>query len=768
MNVVSGKIESQGPTIADLREIGLALHRLAPRSKKPARLDWPGAPLDDADVLEEHVKRGGNLGVILGERSEFCSCYWHVIDLDVRTPEAEAAALAALDEWLPESERTRCPTIRSGNELGLSRHYLIPLDRPLRKRKLAKDETKDKGQELDWQIELLGTGAQSVLPPSIHPDSEKHYTWEQEPDDLMGICGLTFKMPASRFEPVREPHELSEMHDGPVDWAEVERALDFLDPDMHRDDWVRIGMALHESSGGADDARELWHKWSSGATRKDKRGKPLYNQTNLNRQWKSFDRPLAGIVPVTVGTLFHMATQAGWRPSEREITADDFDDLEGEDATLTDPILEFNRRFAFLRINGKFRILDEGDGRPVLLEPATFHAQMASRRMRVGKTTRSVSKEWMESPLRRDFLGGMGFHPNGAPAGVYNTWRGWSAEPADEVEKLSASCDRFLAHLREIICAGDRKSYNYLIRWLAHLVQRPCDKPGVAVVLCSPREGVGKDVFGTYVGRLASAHYRSLTRTEDLSGRFNGLLDDALIVHAQELEWAGDPDARNRLYALVTSPTLTIERKGIDSEERPSFLRIIASSNASWVVPAGMDARRFLVLDVSDARRGDPKWFGPLHQEMNGLGPVALLAYLRSIDLDGFDVRKVPITQGLVRQKLASLRDVAQWWRTCIEMGAFPGGPHFEVEGWDDGWISVRTETLRESYAHWARGQNYRPRSLSPDQFGAEFAKFCPERVKCRAPKSRDGKRAPSYRIPSLAECRSAFDKLLGAATDPE
>ena len=74
-----------------------------------------------------------------------------------------------------------------------------------------------------------------------------------------------------------------------------------LNPNMNREDWLRVGMALH--SGGFPF--ETWDAWSQpGQT---------YNARETDRQWRSFKAVPGG---VSVGTLIHMAKKAGWK-SER-------------------------------------------------------------------------------------------------------------------------------------------------------------------------------------------------------------------------------------------------------------------------------------------------------------------------------------------------------------------------------------------------------------------------------------------------------------------
>ena len=45
-----------------------------------------------------------------------------------------------------------------------------------------------------------------------------------------------------------------------------------------------------------------------------------------------------------------------------------------------------------------------------------------------------------------------------------------------------------------------------------------------------------------------------------------------------------------------------IEPKGVDPFSVRNCIHLLMSSNADWVVPAGADARRYFVLDVSDAQ----------------------------------------------------------------------------------------------------------------------------------------------------------------------
>lgn len=145
---------------------------------------------------------------------------------------------------------------------------------------------------------------QDVLPPSIHPETKLPYAWggaghwsrlPMIPDQLLNVWLEALK----DVRPVKV--------DG-VDssWDEIRDALAFIEPDCPRDEWVQAGMALHwagEQTFNTDEAFTIWDEWSKG-------GKKYPGEREMVKQWASFRTAKGSLV--TLGTLFHLARQAGW------------------------------------------------------------------------------------------------------------------------------------------------------------------------------------------------------------------------------------------------------------------------------------------------------------------------------------------------------------------------------------------------------------------------------------------------------------------------
>ena len=94
-------------------------------------------------------------------------------------------------------------------------------------------------------------------------------------------------------------------------------AVESVSPDLPYDQWVRIGQAIHHETGGSEDGLSLWDSWSGCGMATNYPG-----LEELQAKWDTFGR--SSSQPVTAGTIYKMATEAGWVDAP---TADDFEDI---------------------------------------------------------------------------------------------------------------------------------------------------------------------------------------------------------------------------------------------------------------------------------------------------------------------------------------------------------------------------------------------------------------------------------------------------------
>lgn len=184
-----------------LHALGFAIHWLKPNSKMPLESKWTTGPRKTLEQLRAQYKGELNMGVRLGTPSKVGSHFLAVIDCDVKStkPKHFEEMAGKVREIFGE---LLSPIVLSGRGNG-SQHIYIKTEQPARSRRLAQSGEKVKvkmpsvppskhelatlskediagGWRLRaaWEISIMGDGAQVVLPPSIHPDSGRAYTWQ--------------------------------------------------------------------------------------------------------------------------------------------------------------------------------------------------------------------------------------------------------------------------------------------------------------------------------------------------------------------------------------------------------------------------------------------------------------------------------------------------------------------------------------------------------------------------------------------------------------
>jgi predicted P-loop ATPase len=190
-------------TLAEARrlyDLGFAIIWLHPKSKRPVESGWTTGPRTKWEVLEKTFRPGMNLGVRLGAPSKIGDYYLAVVDVDVKSKDKRHRdeALKAAYELLPN---LAAPVVLSGRGGG-SRHIYVLTKEPFKtwnpaasdemvkvhmpsKKPSKREEAELTATEISnglrlsraWEVSLYSDGRQVVLPPSVHPDTGKRYSW---------------------------------------------------------------------------------------------------------------------------------------------------------------------------------------------------------------------------------------------------------------------------------------------------------------------------------------------------------------------------------------------------------------------------------------------------------------------------------------------------------------------------------------------------------------------------------------------------------------
>lgn len=427
------------------------------------------------------------------------------------------------------------------------------------------------------------------------------------------------------------------------------------------------------------------------------------------------------------------------------------------------PLTKLQTRFAILDLNGETRIVDReqinfrGNDEVFYYKKtdAELHMSRELELMPVSNPKQVIKDFWINPDTH--VYKKIAFHPNEKSPTTLNYWRGNTVLPA----KGDWSCIQ--EFLFEVICASDRLTYEYLISYLAHMLQKPEEKPGVMIVLLGG-QGTGKGVFFQLVSHIWSNMTLLISDIDQVLGRFNAALERNFIVCMDEALFAGDRKATDRLKSLVTESSIHIEQKYQPARSIASVHRFFAASNHGHFASVDHDDRRFLILRVSEKYQRNAHYFSKVCASIKDLNVIRAMVYeLDQIDLKDFNVRAKPETREHALQKIQSLRGFVRYWFEVLSTGDLSGG-----RGALNEWHKPRfiaTKILVNEYANFDR-QAERFQSYQQAQALSILQKVCPSIQRKRELSSvaelSVKEQLRGVLLPELSVARNDFSNYLG------
>jgi len=372
----------------------------------------------------------------------------------------------------------------------------------------------------------------------------------------------------------------------------------------------------------------------------------------------------------------------------------------------------------------------------------------------VVKPTDVVNNFWV-SPNTIEYHR-LAFHPIAQPADTLNLWVPHTVEPAQ------GSWTIIEDYLVDVICDGDLALFDYLIRFLAHALKHPEEKPGIMIVLIGA-EGAGKGFFVRLLEALWGATTLQVSDIAAITGNFNAALERAFWVALDECMFKGDKKSQDRMKSLVTEPAIQVEQKYEPSRTIESFHRFIACTNHTQWGQIRSDDRRYLFIKVSDCHIQDTKYFGQLSKTLNdGVTVPALAYYLTNLDITKFNPRSKPQTAEGFEQKRRSLSGFARYWNEVLDKGSFDiGGDHYPV-----GPVSYEEEVLVLSQILTKKYKDYNQKA---ERYEAIQAKTIRTEIKVLCPSADTTKRKDNKRgilFPKIEVARKEFEAFIGCKVD--
>lgn len=185
---------------------------------------------------------------------------------------------------------------------------------------------------------------------------------------------------------------------------------------------------------------------------------------------------------------------------------------------------------------------------------------------------------------------------------------------------------------------------DYVLNWFAHILQKPFEIPGVALIVTG-RKGYGKDTlfdfFGKYV--LGSLYFTNYTENAQLFDHFDTMKIHKLLVKVEEADRAICMKNSSALKGMITADKIIVNPKNKQPYQCSNFCRYVLTTNKGNPVEFSDGERRYVLLPSSGERKGHFDYWTKVREVLfSDEGGKQVAEYLIERDISSFVPQKLP------------------------------------------------------------------------------------------------------------------------------
>jgi len=270
-------------------------------------------------------------------------------------------------------------------------------------------------------------------------------------------------------------------------------------------------------------------------------------------------------------------------------------------------------------------------------------------------------KQWIIDPKIRTYENLVYLPKQEAPEGSYNIFTNFECNSVEGNIAVPQS-------VLKLISNNEDRVFEYIEKWVAHLIQKPYEKPGTCIIV-QGEQGVGKDTYFDFVGKMLGEYFFNTGAAEnDVFSRFNGHLKRTLLIKFEEASFMTNKTHADKLKNLITCETQPFEDKGAGIVKLNSFVRVVMTTNAEVPVSIEQSDRRFVLIKASNERIGNLDFWNDVHSELTKQSTrEAYFHYLLNMDLTDFNPKDRPITEYYETVKETFIPYHAQYFQKMFE-----------------------------------------------------------------------------------------------------
>jgi hypothetical protein len=276
---------------------------------------------------------------------------------------------------------------------------------------------------------------------------------------------------------------------------------------------------------------------------------------------------------------------------------------------------------------------------------------------------------WLNNNPKQRCYDDIGVYPPNleCPKTHYNMWRPFEMENVTEWVKKDNELAIIRAHIK-ILCDNDDIIFDYFEKWIAQMIQYPAIK-SICPTLIS-KQGAGKGTLLELLKKMlgSSKVFETAEPSRDVWGDFNGRMANTFLINLDELSKKETIESEGKIKSLITSPSLTINNKGVNQYDIQSFHRFLITTNKEEPINTSVDDRRNFIIRSSDELCGNKEYFISFYKMLDDVNVIkTCYEYFKSIPgMDRFGAIPIPKTEYQEDLKELSINPIEEWIKSFV------------------------------------------------------------------------------------------------------
>ena len=203
----------------------------------------------------------------------------------------------------------------------------------------------------------------------------------------------------------------------------------------------------------------------------------------------------------------------------------------------------------------------------------------------------------------------------------YNTWSGFDNDKKPIPVNFNPETNEYVMRFREYIhnLLGGRDNYvNYILSWIANIVQFPAHRSKVCIILYSLVEGVGKSLLIELIEKVVGEKYSfAITDVSNqLFGKHSLAEFEKLFITLNEIKGKDTYTNCETFKQRITDGKRDFEPKGLKAFNGVNYANYMCSTNNINSVNVGDTDRRFFVATCNNKKASDKIYFKRFNDEV--------------------------------------------------------------------------------------------------------------------------------------------------------